>query len=128
MNTEDEPTMREQMHAIVAPMVARGPSTMPQPNVDAATAQVALAFPRAKPMRAVSVFTVIRRCGSPRLRHAVDAGAIRPTWAAELCLLDHQGQDAIVVLGGSAVGYAAREISRIRRLHARMPHEEGDKT
>jgi hypothetical protein len=101
--------------AIVAPLVARGLRAIPEPIADPATEQVARAFPHCKTMRAVSVFTVLKRCASRRLRRAVDAGVITPKLAYELCFLDVRGQDVVVALGGIAAGYAAREIARIRR-------------
>jgi hypothetical protein len=108
------PELRSKIVALLASLVARGLRVMPTLPADPATLQVTRAFPDSRPLRAVSLFTVIRQCASPMLRHAVDVREIRPTWAYELCRLDHAGQDAIVALGSRATQFAAHELGRIR--------------
>ena len=105
--------VREHVRTVLAPIVARGLRTLP-PITDAASKQVRDAFP-GKQLRTVELFTTILRCASPTLLRAIEEMAIRPGVAAELCHLDHEGQDVIVALGPRAAQHAAREIASIRR-------------
>lgn len=113
IEVEHPAAVRERVRTVLAPMLARGLRTLPA-IADAATEQVAHAFP-GKELRTARLFTTILRCASPALLHAIEAMAIRPGVAEELCRLDHQGQDVIVALGPRAAQHAARELKSIRR-------------